>query len=87
MTSTKQAKHLRSRSAIPLTRFWVYCTISEKRNAYAESETSAVRVLLRCRSYILGLGFPILAIAARLVVVIGVVLGNEKRVELEAGEK
>jgi len=41
---------LRSRSAIPLTRFCVYCTTSEKRKANAEAETSAVRVLLRLRS-------------------------------------
>ena len=79
--------HLRSKSAIPLTRLWVYCTISENRKAYAESETSVVRVLLRCLSYTLGLGFPILAMAARFVVAIGVVPGNENRVELEAGEK
>lgn len=46
-----------------------------------------MRVLLRCLSYMLGLGFPILAMAARFVVAIGVVPGNENRVELEAGEK
>lgn len=42
--------YLRSRSFMPLTRFWVYWTISEKRNANAEAEISAVRVLLRFRS-------------------------------------
>lgn len=41
---------LRSRSFMPLTRFWVYWTISEKRNANAEADISAVRVLLILRS-------------------------------------
>lgn len=44
----------RSRSLIPFTRFWVYCTISENRKAKAEAETSDTRVLLRFLSYILG---------------------------------
>ena len=42
----KPHTHLLSSSPIPFTRFCVYCTISENRNAYADSETSAVRVLL-----------------------------------------
>lgn len=39
---------------MPLTRLSVYCTISENRNAYADSDTSAVRVLFRFRSYTFG---------------------------------
>jgi hypothetical protein len=50
MPGCKKNTHLRSRSFMPLTRFCVYCTISEKRNAKAEAETSAVRVLFRFRS-------------------------------------
>lgn len=45
----------RSKSFIPLTRFCVYCTTSEKRKAKADAETSAVRDLLRFLSNILGL--------------------------------
>jgi len=48
--------HLRSKSPIPLTLFWVYWIISEKRNANAAAETSAVRVLFRFLSYMLGTG-------------------------------
>jgi hypothetical protein len=50
--------HLRSKSPIPLTLFWVYWIISEKRNANAAAETSVVRVLFRFLSYMLGTGPP-----------------------------
>ena len=49
-----QLTHCRSKSLIPLTRFCVYCTISENRKAKAAPETSALRVLFKFRSYILG---------------------------------
>jgi hypothetical protein len=41
---------------MPLTRFCVYWTISENKNANAEAETSDTRVLLRFLSYIFGRG-------------------------------
>lgn len=76
--------HRRSRSLIPLTRFWVYCTTSEKRNANAEAETSVVRVLLRFLSKILGrapVGFVLPS-----VVLIDGAEGRENR-ELAAGDR
>ena len=53
-SNTDEPLYLRSRSLIPLTRFCVYCTISENRKVKAEAETSAFRVLLRFLSYIFG---------------------------------
>lgn len=53
-----RSTHLRSKSPIPLTRFWVYWIISENRNANAAAETSVVRVLFRFLSYMLGTGPP-----------------------------
>lgn len=70
--------HLRSRSLIPLTLFWVYWTTSEKRKAKEEAETSAVRVLLRCLSYIFGLR---LGLGVPRVVLIEGVFGRENLLE------
>jgi hypothetical protein len=62
----------------------VYCIVSEKRNANADAETSAVRVLLSGRSYIFGRasGFD-----EPTAVVIDGADGIEKRVELAVGER
>ncbi len=75
---------LRSRSAMPLTRFWVYWTTSENRKAKAEAETSAVRVLLRFLSYMFGLT-PGLGVVR--VVLMDGAEGREKRVDDAAGER
>lgn len=66
---------------MPLTRFCMYCTISEKRKAKADADTSTVRVLLRGLSYMFGRdeGFCDPAVAAAAVAVEGAE-GNEKRV-------
>ena len=72
--------HLRSRSLIPVTRFWVYWTISEKRKANADPDTSEMRVLLRFLSYMLGLDVEDLLLGGRGTE------GREKRVEVDAGE-
>jgi hypothetical protein len=66
---------------MPLTRFCMYCTTSEKRKAKAEADTSAVRVLLRGLSYIFGrdkgFGVPVVADGP---------VGREKRGELFVGD-
>lgn len=51
-----------------MTLFCVYWTISEKRKAKADAETSALRVLLRGRSYMFGrfaAGFVLVTVAWR----------------------
>jgi len=65
---------------MPVTRFWVYWTISEKRKANADPDTSEMRVLLRFLSYMLGLD------AEDLVLGGGAAEGREKRVDVDAGE-
>lgn len=69
---------------MPLTRFCVYCTISEKRKAKAEAETSALRVLLRFLSYIFGRA-PVGLGVARAVLIEGAD-EREKREVVPAGD-
>lgn len=69
---------------MPLTRFCIYWTTSEKRKANAEADISAVRVLFSGRSYMFGrdkgFGDPVVAGAT------DGAEGKEKRVELFVGE-
>lgn len=66
---------------MPATRFWVYCTTSLNKNAYADAETSAPRVLFKFRSYIVDVATAARGVCPRLVVPLPLdtVVDREKR--------
>ena len=65
---------------MPLTRFCMYCTTSEKRKAKADADTSAVRVLLSGLSYMFGRDEGFCVPAAAVALALEGAEGKEKRV-------